>query len=149
MKRKLFNWFGWFKYDVTEQLLKQMLERTDLFSTGLCMWLLSMYAKRLFTRKEHLLIFKLVISERPEGVSLNDYFWNRGLLEPRIVWILEHLKFVRHDYKDDAHFEKYGEHPYVMVKDLSFGRSIEWEPTLKKFQKFDRNGNLICEIKKL
>jgi hypothetical protein len=149
MKRKLFNWFGWFKDDVTEQLLKQMLERTDLFSDGLCMWSVNMHKRLLFTFKEMDLAQQFVLDNGPKAIGMNEFFWQRGIINPRIVWILEHLKFVRHDYKDDAHFEKYGEHPYVMVKDLSFGRSIEWEPTLKKFQKFDRNGNLICEIKKL
>lgn len=150
MKRKLFNWFGWFKEDVTEQLLKQMLERTDLFETGLCKWNSSMHNLGLFTEKELLLIDKEISDKKPDDANkLSSYYWKSGLLEPRIVWILEQLGFKKHEYKDDAHFEKYHTHPYVMYKELSFGRSIEWEPTLGKFQKFDRNGNLICEIKKL
>lgn len=147
MKRKLFNWFGWFKEDVTEQLLKQMLERTDLFELGLCWWSQCMYDSHLFSWKEHIAIEEKIRDKKPKGAD--KFYWEMGLLEPRIVWILEQLGFKRHDYKDDAHFEKYHTHPYVMYKELSFGRSIEWEPTLKKFQKFDRNGNLICEIKKL
>lgn len=151
MKRKLFNWFGWFKEDVTEQLLKQMLERTDLFTDGLCWWSYKMYKEGLFTYKEKDLIKKKMNNNRPIAAwNMNPlFFWEKNLLEPRIVWILEQLGFKKHEYKDDAHFEKYHTHPYVMYKELSFGRSIEWEPTLGKFQKFDRNGNLICEIKKL
>lgn len=147
MKRKLFNWFGWFKDDVTEQLLKQMLERTDLFRYGLCVWVSNMRCLNLFTESEAKIVRKKI---RADKMKYNfPFYWAKGLINPRIIWTLEHLGFKRHDYKDDAHFEKYGEHPYVMVKELSFGRSLEWEPTLKKFQKFDRNGNLICEIKKL
>ena len=150
MKRKLFNWFGWFKEDVTEQLLKQMLERTDLFWSGLCSWNISMYNSKLFTHRELFLIDEEIRIRKPDDANkLSLYYWRYGLIEPRIVWILEQLGFKKHEYKDDAHFEKYHTHPYVMYKELSFGRSIEWEPTLKKFQKFDRNGNLICEIKKL
>jgi len=148
MKRKLFNWFGWLLDDVTEQLLKQMLERTDLFTDGLCNWARSMWYVSLFTREEYHLIYKKIQRDKPKYGN-RIYYWEIHLIETRIVWILEHLGFKRHDYKDDAHFEKYGEHPYVMVKELSFGRSIEWEPVFKKFQKFDRKGNLICEIKKL
>jgi len=149
MKRKLFNWFGWFKEDVTEQLLKQMLERTDLFMNGLCQWSFAMYLDDLFTHKEIKLISEKIKFNRPESIIKSAYYWRIRLLEPRIVWILEQLGFKRHDYEDGNHFRKYHTHPYVMYKELSFGRSIEWEPTLKKFQKFDRNGNLICEIKKL
>ena len=148
MKRKLFNWFGWFKEDVTEQLLKQMLERTDLFTDGLCWWSNRMWSEYLFTSKEMYLIKKKIKSSRPKTCN-SAYYWQPCSLEPRIVWILEQLGFKKHEYKDDAHFEKYHVHPYVMYKELSRGRSIEWEPTLKKFQKFDRNGNLICDIKKL
>lgn len=147
MKRKLFNWFGWFKEDVTEQLLKQMLERTDLFEVGLCVWNIKMHTHGLLTDKELFLVKEKIINNEP---YMSDKFnWGMSLFEPSIVWILEQLRFKKHKYKDDAHFEKYHTHPYVMYKELSFGRSIEWEPTLKKFQKFDRNGNLICEIKKL
>lgn len=150
MKRKLFNWFGWFRDDVTEQLLKQMLERTDLFWIGLCSWNISMYNSKLFTHRELFLIDEEIRIRKPDDANkLSSCYWQPYLLEPRIVWILEQLGFKKHEYKDDAHFEKYHTHPYVMYKELSFGRSIEWEPTLKKFQKFDRNGNLICEIKKL
>lgn len=148
MKRKLFNWFGWFKDDVTEQLLKQMLERTDLFDTGLCHWAYVMYLEGLFTYKEKSFIQKKVETNIPTGCA-RPYYWRVRVIEPRIVWILEQLGFKRHEYEDGNHFRKYHTHPYVMYKELSFGRSIEWEPTLKKFQKFDRNGNLICEIKKL
>lgn len=150
MKRKLFNWFGWFKEDVTEQLLKQMLERTDLFDYGLCYWAEVMYSESLFTHTEKTLIREIVVDNKPINAVVHfPFFWERDLLEPRIVWILEQLGFKRHDYEDGNHFRKYHVHPYVMYKELSRGRSIEWEPTLGKFQKFDRNGNLICEIKKL
>lgn len=149
MKRKLFNLFGWFKEDVTEQLLKQMLERTDLFTDGLCWWSYRMYSKWLFTHKEGKLIKKKIENNKPTITWSGRFFYEPGLLEPRIVWILEQLGFKKYEYKDAIHYGKYHTHPYVMYKELSFGCSIEWEPTLKKFQKFDRNGNLICEIKKL
>lgn len=80
-----------------KELLEIILNNRQLFSTGLCMWLIGLRYTGKISEEEKDYLAKLVIENRPflckvylQGNA--GYFWKKGKIEPRIKFLKKYLK---------------------------------------------------------
>jgi hypothetical protein len=72
-----------------KELFELMLTRQDLFTDGLCCWVISMWAEEYITVPEcGLLLNYLKASEPTKGM----YWWKPCKIEPRIEWIKQQIE---------------------------------------------------------
>jgi len=79
------------------ELLKMLLERKDLFSTGLCMWVTEMYYHDYFTLDEKWKVHRYIDRHEPKKFVDEIYFWKRGSIKPRINWIKKHIQLLENE----------------------------------------------------
>ena len=74
----------------TKELLQLMLDRQDLFRSGLCGWAGNLYIEDAITSNEYNSLMKFIAIKNP--ASAGNYWWKRGEIEPRIEWIKQQLE---------------------------------------------------------
>jgi hypothetical protein len=83
-----------------KQLLQIMLDNKHLFESGLCDWTTCLWGNKLITDDESDLLYKLIKENKPKFelsisslfLTKGGYYWRKGCIYPRIVWIKKHLK---------------------------------------------------------
>ena len=73
-----------------KEILQLMLKHQDYFSFGLCHWIAKLNSWNIINRKEYLIIYDYINSEKPKGSS--DFWWEKGRIKPRLKWLEEHIK---------------------------------------------------------
>lgn len=75
------------------ELLKLMLDNTQYFSTGLCLWTVRLRDKRVITRKECGFLIRYIEENPPSSFdpTTDSYYWLIEQIEPRIKWIKKHI----------------------------------------------------------
>jgi hypothetical protein len=77
-----------------------MLDNKDLFKSGLCQWVVNLHKKSLITLDEGNILIDYINDNKPtKDWSLSrlfltpnvGFFWRKGCIYPRIVWIKKHL----------------------------------------------------------
>jgi hypothetical protein len=78
---------------IVEKVLKLLLDNQDLFSTGICDWVISLGKNNIITEDESIFIFVYLKNNIPNSRNLfSGFWWNMGEIEPRIEWIQAQLK---------------------------------------------------------
>ena len=74
---------------IVEKVLKILLDNQDLFSNGICGWVVSLGKNNLITEDESIFVFVYLKNNKPN--SRKYFWWNMGEIEPRIEWIQAQL----------------------------------------------------------
>lgn len=76
-----------------QELLQVFLNNTEYFYRGIPQWSVELYVKGLLTWEEKTYIRELLEKDRAnsEKKASYGYYWDIGIMEPRIKWLKEHL----------------------------------------------------------
>jgi hypothetical protein len=70
-----------------------MLANPQLFETGLCRWVTSLYCANLITFDETNVLSEYIEANEPDDRDItNIYYWRVRDIEPRIKWLKKHIK---------------------------------------------------------
>jgi hypothetical protein len=87
------------------ELLEVMNQNRHLFRDGLCHWALDLYGCDLIDSQEYFLLKTYIKDNKPStfsswnaffGISA-PFYWKKGDPEPRIQWLLRHIKKLEHE----------------------------------------------------
>lgn len=77
-----------------KELLQVVLDNPEYFRSGLCNWIYDLKIDGFITHQEQH-ILEYYISQFPTDrfrTSGSMYYWESGLIKPRIEWLKEHIK---------------------------------------------------------
>jgi len=78
---------------IVKRVLTLLLDNQDLFSTGICDWVISLGKNNIITEDESIFIFVYLKNNIPNSRNhISGFWWNMGEIEPRIEWIQSQLK---------------------------------------------------------
>jgi hypothetical protein len=75
-----------------KDLLQELLNNKDLFRCGLCIWSSMLMERKKISGDEFIKLIEYIKINPPNTILVKDLYWKFGEIQPRILWINEHIK---------------------------------------------------------